>query len=54
MKRCEMKRGLLNQDRQLVAMLSIIKKNSDAYLMQIALPLLVDLQAPIKISIDGE
>lgn len=53
-KRCEIKQVLVNQNKQPVAVFSMIKTSKTASLMQITLPHLLDLTVPVKIQIDDK
>ncbi len=54
-KRCEMKQNLVNQNQQLIAVFSLIKRKADkSTLVQIALPHLLDLTTQVKVAIDDK
>ncbi len=53
-KRCEMKQTLINQNQQTVAVFSAVKQGKNDTLMQIALPHLLDLTVPVKMTVDGK
>ncbi|MEJ2213950.1 MAG: invasion associated locus B family protein [Gammaproteobacteria bacterium] len=50
--RCEMRQNLLNQNKGLVAVLSMAAKPDGSLLFQIALPHLLDLKVPVEIVVD--
>lgn len=50
--RCEMRQNLLNQNKALVAVISLATKNDGNLLFQIALPHLLDLKTPVEITVD--
>jgi len=53
-RRCEMKQTLVNQKKQPVAVLSLVKKTRKDFLMQIALPHFLDLSVPVILTIDSK
>jgi len=53
-KRCEMKQTLIKQNQQTIAVFSAVKRSQKDTLMQIALPHMLDLTIPVKMTVDGK
>jgi len=51
-KQCEVKQTLVNQEKKVLAVLAVGNTKDNKQMLQITLPLLLDLTKPVKISID--
>jgi len=52
-KRCEVKQTLVNQDNNVVAVITVAKKPDNELLLQLTLPHLLDLTKAVAVSVDG-
>jgi len=51
-KQCEIKQTLVNENRQIVAVIAVGKQDDNKHIIQITLPLLLDLTKAVSLTVD--